>query len=370
MALRTHAQLRVPPLGPGPTPRVGAIACGLAALGLMVALGAGAATPARKPPPPTPQAAVMAPLAEKSLLLAAAWAGDRLVAVGDRGHILLSDDAHTAWTNGNGDAHWRQAPVPVRAALTAVTFIDARQGWAVGHDAVIVHTTDGGESWGVQNLHPEWEQPLMAVRFADADHGIAVGAYGLFLETSDGGKTWTQRKIMDEDTHLNALFALPTAPGTSPSTAPSTAPLVIAGEAGTVLISPDGGQTWRKTPTPYEGSFFGGVALGADSFIVYGLQGHALRTDDGGRTWTTLETGTKAGLMGGTRKADGAVVLVGALGALLTSGPDARAFTLSYRPDRVAQAGAVDLGPAGLLLLGAEGIKHVPGGPGSGSGGG
>ncbi|TWB26970.1 WD40/YVTN/BNR-like repeat-containing protein [Nitrospirillum bahiense] len=289
-------------------------------------------TPAANAPIP----ALLAPLAPRSLILAGTLAGTRLVAVGERGHILLSDD------NGHS---WRQVPAPANATLTGVRFIDARQGWAVGHDATILHTADGGESWTLQNFAPDWEQPLMDVLFDDADHGIAVGAYGLFLETADGGKTWTKRRITDDDLHLNAIFA----------TGGDTR--MVVGEAGGVYTSADRGRTWTKRPLPYEGSLFSGVTVGDGTVVVFGLQGHAFRSTDGGQNWQTIDTGTKAGLMGGVATPDGHVVLVGALGTVLSSSDGGASFKLTYRPDRLALADAVRGADGTLILLGDEGPK-------------
>jgi photosystem II stability/assembly factor-like uncharacterized protein len=278
--------------------------------------------------------AVIAPLAVQSLMLAATRAGDRLVAVGERGHILLSDD--------NGKS-WRQVPVPANAALTGVSFIDARQGWAVGHDAVILHTVDGGESWKLQHADPELEQPLMDVLFTDASHGVAVGAYGLYLETSDGGASWNDRKISDDDFHFNAIIA------------PTPETRLLVGEAGTLFHSTDAGVTWQPIESPYDGSFFDALALGPQSFLIYGLQGHIYRTDDAGASWVKVESGTTAGLMGGTVLADGTVELVGAQGAILTSRDGGRSFSISKRPDRVALADIVQAGNGTVILLGEAG---------------
>ena len=85
--------------------------------------------------------AQISPLASRSLLQAVAKAGDRLVAVGQRGHIVVSTDGGTTW---------KQSPVPVSSDLTAVYFVDDKQGWAVGHDGVILHTADGGDTWQLQ----------------------------------------------------------------------------------------------------------------------------------------------------------------------------------------------------------------------------
>ena len=140
--------------------------------------------------------AVKAPLAVESLLLDGAVAGSRLVVVGERGHILVSTDDGASWT---------QAEVPTRVLLTAVHMHDEHTGWAVGHDAVILRTGDGGETWTLVHQAPEEELPLLDVWFRDERTGFAVGAYGYFLATEDGGETWTPRTISEDDFHLNAL---------------------------------------------------------------------------------------------------------------------------------------------------------------------
>ena len=133
------------------------------------------------------QPAELEPLAAQSLLLDLAAAGTRLVAVGERGHVLLSDDK---------GASWRQAKsVPTRVMLTAVFFADAQYGWAVGHDETILNTVDGGETWTRSHFAPEAQQPLLDLWFANRVSGIAVGAYGAYFTTNDGGRTWASAKF-------------------------------------------------------------------------------------------------------------------------------------------------------------------------------
>jgi photosystem II stability/assembly factor-like uncharacterized protein len=109
-----------------------------------------------------PEYAVKAPLASRSLMLDAAAADGALVAVGGRGHILISEDDGETWT---------QAEVPTRAALTGVFFHDRNLGWVVGHDAVVLRTTDGGGTWERVHWAPEEESPFFDIWFADADNG-------------------------------------------------------------------------------------------------------------------------------------------------------------------------------------------------------
>ena len=77
----------------------------------------------------------------RAVFIDLARAADRLIAVGERGLIVLSDD--------NGQS-WRQVPVPVSVSLSAVYFVDAQRGWAVGHAGTVLATIDGGEHWAVQ----------------------------------------------------------------------------------------------------------------------------------------------------------------------------------------------------------------------------
>ncbi|MDX1355897.1 MAG: YCF48-related protein, partial [Halomonas venusta] len=189
---------------------------------------------------------IMSAKAEHSLLLDVASLGKRLVTVGDRGHILLSDD--------NG-ASWVQAKVPTKQMLTAVFFVDDSHGWAVGHDAQILASTDGGATWVKQfeDLEREDGAPFLDVWFKDRNNGFVVGAYGALLETTDGGANWVDigERMGNEDLyHLNAIVEV------------KDSGLFVVGEQGVMFRSPDWGQTWETLEGPYEGSLFG--ALGTD----------------------------------------------------------------------------------------------------------
>ena len=115
------------------------------------------------------------PLASKSLLNGIARAGTRLVAVGQRGHIVVSTD---------GGANWKQSAVPVSSDLTAVYFVDEKRGWAVGHDGVVLHTDDGGDA-----LAPaaRWSQGERAHQDRDAAQG--GGRAGLRRSEAAAGRS-------------------------------------------------------------------------------------------------------------------------------------------------------------------------------------
>lgn len=283
--------------------------------------------------------AVIAPLATRSLLLdGVSLDGGRLVVVGERGHILYSDD--------HGD-QWRQASVPTQATLTAVFFHNDKTGWAVGHDAVILLTRDGGKTWEKVFDAPEEERPLLDIWSPDGRNGVAIGAYGYFLETGDWGKTWQARAIGDDDWHLNQIVSS------------GNNRVFIAAEAGVVYRSDDKGKNWKELPSPYEGSFFGVLPLTGDTLLVFGLRGHLFRSEDAGETWTPVETGTEAMLNTGVHLPDGRVVVAGLAGTLLVSRDDARSFTLIQQPDRKGISTIIPVGGSHLVLVGDGGVRKI-----------
>ncbi len=272
------------------------------------------------------------------LLLDGARAGDRLIVVGERGHILLSDDEADSW---------RQADTPTDALLTAIHMHDHHVGWAVGHDAVILRTSTGGETWERVHYAPEEERPLLDVWFMDAHYGFAVGAYGFLLVTTDGGDVWEPRSVSEDDYHLNVL-----APATDNR-------LYIGAEAGITYRSEDGGLSWQRLSTPYHGSWFGAVALTPDTVLVAGLRGHLFRSADGGVTWEEVLTQTTAGLTSLQRLPSGEVLVTGLEGVLLEGVKDGRQFSLTRQPDRLGITGALVLEDGDLLLIGEFGTRRI-----------
>lgn len=299
---------------------------------------------------------IESPKAVEKLLLDVTRVGQRLVVVGDRGHILYSDD---------NAASWIQAKVPTRQMLSAVFFVDDQHGWAVGHDALILASNDGGATWVKQFEDLEREAPLLDVWFRDRNNGYAVGAYGALLETTDGGANWddvSERLDNEDGYHLNAIVAV------------KDAGLFVVGELGGMFRSADWGQTWETLQGPYEGSLFG--ALGSSepgSLLVYGLRGHLFRSTDFGNSWQQIELNTpnngplEFGLADGNRLADGSIVVVGHGGSVLKSSDDGRSFGLLNRADRLSLAGVTALDNGNLILVGQGGV-HVASPTGAGLG--
>jgi len=259
---------------------------------------------------------IMSLKATESILTGITSIGGKTVAVGDRGHIVLSTD--------NGES-WSQARVPVRDMLTSVTFPTSEKGWAVGHHGLILNTIDGGVSWKIQYADPYIEGaaededdylaisrsgfPLLDVWFKNEKEGFAVGAYGFFLHTDDAGKTWQDwsEKIENEEGwHLNAIASR------------DGKCIYIVGESGMMFRSDDGGQTWITLNSNYEGAYFG-VLIGLDNDVsAFGMQGKIFKSIDRGENWHEVFSNCSEALM---RAAwlNGNIVIVGTAGVVLVS---------------------------------------------------
>jgi len=305
------------------------------------------------------------------LLTDSARIGNRIVAVGDRGYIVYSDS--------NGESWERAATPPNTPLLNAVFFTDPANGWAVGHDAVILKSTDEGKTWTLAFSAPDDQKPLMDILFLDANNGLAVGAYGSCYETVDAGKTWKARKLFEapkapatpakknkaadiddgkgdkgidkggeEDRHLNAIVKL------------GANRLLVVGEAGMLLKSDDAGKTWSKLPSPYKGSFFGAIQAQDGSVIIYGLRGKIFRSTDAAlKDWKAVDNKSVASVMGSTRLPDGTLVLSGLQGTVLTSRDNGTTFTAL--PTGLTKGYAAPLlgAPNALVLVGEAGARDV-----------
>ncbi|WJD72858.1 YCF48-related protein [Pseudomonas asiatica] len=289
-------------------------------------------------------------LVASSALRDVTLAGQRLVAVGPRGHILYSDDH---------GAHWQQAQVPVSADLNAVSFATPELGWAVGHDGVVLHSRDGGVHWQKQldgrALAEQLpgtgsDNALLDIWFSDARNGYAVGVFNLLLRTVDGGEhwqPWLDYSDNPQGLHLTSLAAV----GDE---------LYITGEQG-LLLKRDG-ERFNRVETPYAGTLFGAVGK-PGVLLVYGLRGHAYRSTDGGRQWQPVSTGVNTSLTAAGVDRDGQLWLASQAGDLLLSRDDGASFSPVPQSARgPVTALATDTGN-GLVLVGERGVRNQAGNP-------
>jgi photosystem II stability/assembly factor-like uncharacterized protein len=317
-----------------------------AGLSLAAHVGTIGAAAADAPEALQPRPAPVVAHAASTALMGVARAGDRLVAVGDHGVVLLSDD---------DGRQWRQArSVPVRSLLTAVSFADARRGWAVGHWGVVLATEDGGETWQLQRSDTAEDRPLFAVHAFDTERLVTVGLWSLVLSSADGGKTWSPMSLplppaaqgataKKADLNLFGLFT------------DTRGRLYAAAERGMLLRSEDHGASWTYLPTGFKGSFWTGASPAPGVVVAAGLRGAIYRSVDDGKTWARVDNGSKASITSlvvhGT-----SLVALGLDGLQLRSVDAGEHFTGSPRADRAALTAGAARKDGALLLFSRSGI--------------
>lgn len=320
---------------------------------------------------------VMSQIAIKAPLNDIAAAGNRLVAVGMRGHILYSDDAGKTWI---------QATVPVSSDLTAVFFASPSEGWAVGHDGVVLHSKDSGASWvkqldGTQTGKLMLEQytalaatdpanehfatlaadaqrmadegadkPFLDVWFANNKQGYVVGAFGMIFQTRDGGESWTpinERVTNPSALHLNAI------------TGDGADGVIAVSEQGLVLRLDQATNTFVPVETPYEGTYFGLLA-GKNNLIVYGLRGTAYRSADGGANWSKLNIPYAQAITSAATNEAGHIFLFSQAGHVLLSTDGGATFRSRPQGSLTPISAGVAVDNRALVLVGARGVRVFP----------
>jgi photosystem II stability/assembly factor-like uncharacterized protein len=307
---------------------------------------------------------------ERTVLLSITQAGARIVAVGERGIIVLSDDQ---------GARWRQAAsVPASVTLTAVRFVDAEHGWAVGHGGIILHSTDGGEHWArqadgrslaqtvlreagasgnpvqqraAQQLVADGpDKPLLDLHCFDRMRCLVVGAANLCFETQDGGRTWVnaaQRIDNPKSLHLYAVRA-------------DGETLYIAGEQGLMLRSLDGGRTFERIKSPYDGSWFTLEVPRSGEIVAAGLRGNTFVSTDQGKNWQPVEGAPSASVVGSAVAANGTLFLVTQSGQVLTQSAAADRLRVLSGPPLPPLTHVLPARDGSLLTVGLAGIVRVP----------
>ena len=333
--------------------------------------------------------------AHESLLLDIVAVGERLIAVGERGHIIFSDDQGRTW---------RQAKVPVITTLTAVDFVNENTGWAVGHDAVVLKTEDGGLTWAKQfdgfqanemvlnqakkakefyedelskamvigsetrislaeeslenatfaledaqiDFEDRSTKPLLDLWFKNTREGFVIGAYGMIFKTMDGGNTWSawSRHVENPDRfHLNSITRI------------DDQRLMMVGEAGLMLRSQDGGETWKQMLSPYDGSFFGVMSLAGNVQLAFGLRGNLARSDNFGLSWRLEDTHTHQTLMGATDHLGRIAYIVGNGGAFLKGIDAGQKWESQTREGRDNASAIVETASGDFVMVGESGVE-------------
>lgn len=297
----------------------------------------------------------------------------RIVAVGEHGVVIYSNDNGTTWL---------QAQVPVDVTLTCVAFATAAIGWAAGHFGTVLKTEDGGLSWVKQldgNLanqlmlqaanNPNVQKsvsPAAALAIPRAQHFLDVGAvlpfltmivfsdskvlllgaYRLAMLTTDGGHTWQDWSLnIYYRTSINLYAA-----------AQIGAAYYLAAEQGVVFNSKDGGTTFQSSVTPAGTTLFGVLGGKDGSVNVFGVAGTVFRSTDNGASWNASQIDTQDGLTGGRVLHNGDILLASESGQIYRSLDNGQIFSPVLANPTLPLFDIQELGNGELLGVGPTGV--------------
>ena len=340
-------------------------------VGCALVLLVGTAAAAFEEPLDSPAPMVSAPEAQP--LQAVAVAGTKLVAVGSRGLVITSDRAIGGWV---------QAHTPVQTDLIALSFLPSGEGWACGHQGVVLHTTDEGLNWTKQldgwgakkqfeafyaahplpagqtddparlqistNFKDGPTLPWLGVWFEDAKNGYVVGSFGDIARTTDGGASWTPWLDHIDNPNFLDLNAMGTVGGQ----------LYIVGEQGTVWERDAQSGRFVSRATGYDGTLFGLTGT-AQTLLVFGLRGTIMRSEDGGKSWSASTNPVHTTLLSGTALADGTFVLTALDGQIIVSRDGGRTFVSMTHAVPSALTGIIAHGKDNVVLTGLAGVTPL-----------
>lgn len=322
----------------------------------------------------TPSISVKFP--SKIFLDAITCAGKRLIAAGEHGVIIYSDD--------NG-ATWLQAEVPVNVELTTVMFVTPQIGWAAGHFGVVLATSNGGKTWitqlnGIQanQLTEEAAQdpavatnpcPCAPLAMVRAGHFIAegpdkpfltmlvfsplkilaLGAYRMAMLTEDGGKSWVDWSLHIYDKYSHNIYGA----------ASVGLKLYLVGEQGLIFCSVDNGNTFLPLPTASSVTLFGIIGAQDGSLVIFGVAGACFRSTDGGKSWTAVILPSQDDIPAGLVLRSGKILLISEAGALFKSADNGASYEKVSGITPMPFFALEEAANGDLVIVGAAGVSRL-----------
>lgn len=161
------------------------------------------------------------------------------------------------------------APCTIRRAAASGPYV-----WLLCEENRLLVSVDKGATWQTKQLPAEVK--LRAIAFLDSRRGFVAGDAGTLLATEDGAETWRQVSVPAHENLTSIHFVGELG--------------WIAGWTGVILHSSDGGKTWLAQQSGIQQGLESIFFADANHGWAVGWLGTILRTTDGGRTWTKALT--------------------------------------------------------------------------------
>ena len=200
---------------------------------------------------------------------------------------IVFDAEQNTIVDGANTQVYNSAPRADKAMLKRAVFADyARTGtreFLITDSGILLTSRDGGNTYTVRRFYRAEDDRVREVafrriQFLTENQGLIIGSAGLILRTADGGITWEPAYQQGVEGNLRQVARL--RPGT----------WLVLGDDSTALATQDGGLTFRKYEPVTKAlrsrnESLTGLAMGDRLGYIVGEAGLLLMTRDGGESW-------------------------------------------------------------------------------------
>jgi photosystem II stability/assembly factor-like uncharacterized protein len=141
--------------------------------------------------------------------------------------------------------YWVRQPSPTTKWLYRCTFSDSLNGWAAGDSGIVIHTSDGGQNWIIQQT--PLVQFIEYIFFLNQRLGWGLChdfnySNTTILKTTNGGINWLATHYPDTTLIFNTIYFLDSLTG------------YLSGYEGIILKTTNAGLNWIRCPV--DSNFF------------------------------------------------------------------------------------------------------------------
>lgn len=262
-------------------------------------------------------------------------------------YYIPSEYGRIFFSYDNGE-YFHLARTDTKQNITSIKFQNKDIGYAVGHDSIILKTTDGGFNWSTIYSESSDEKPLFKV-YIKGNNIFAIGAYGLFLYSYDDGEHWEKISIDNNKPHLYDISFI------------SDSEFYLVGESG--YFSKGYLENNRiqieKINTPYQGSYFGLCTKSSPGeVLLYGLRGNLYIYSPDLENFKKISQEDTHALFTSLR-IDKRVIFAGQGGYIISKNMNSDLISYHHLDDHISITGMKHLKGGMILLTTETGIRYL-----------
>jgi len=192
--------------------------------------------------------------------------GQRVIAGGDGGIILISEDAGETWS---------QLSSPTIRNIWNMQMITEEIGWMVGEGGTALKTANGGLNW-IQQPMPFPNAPYWDLSFINTSFGYICSSSGIVLQTTNGGGNWNIQQAGDTRS-IYTIYAFDTLKASA------------GGFAGKVVYTTDGGISWLAAGGGISAAGINKIKFMDDTKGFLASSGGFYKSTNSGASWVSIQ---------------------------------------------------------------------------------